>query len=82
MAILVWSIQAKKVAGMWNQGMSIKIALAKSGKKQNQIAEIAGVSIARLSHYKHGKLGFSVPVAERLAKAFEMQLSEFVKLGE
>jgi len=64
-----------------NVGKSIKVALAKRGINQTQLAaelKCTKVWISRLANMRTA----SMPTVEMLAKSFDMKVSEFVALGE
>lgn len=64
-----------------NVGISIKVALAKRGMSQTQLAEqlrCTKVWINRLANSKSA----SMDTVQRLADAFGLPVSEFIALGE
>lgn len=64
-----------------NFGKSIKVALAKAGKNQHELAEQMGLSfrfVNRMANSKTAKMA----TAEKFATAFGMKASEFIALGE
>ena len=67
---------------MWDQGKSIAMAVAITKKRQIEVSSITGITPQRISMYKAGKQGMSIPIAQKFADAFGMKLSDFVRLGE
>lgn len=64
-----------------NIGKSLKVALAKKGMRQNELAEQMKVSrqwIGKLANSEKAGMGS----VELLANAFGMTVSEFIALGE
>lgn len=64
-----------------NVGKSLKIALVMRGIKQVELARKLGVGevyISRLANSDHAGMG----TVSKLAKAVDMSVSEFIKLGE
>lgn len=64
-----------------NVGKSLKVALAKKGLRQNELAEKIGVTrqwIGRLANSQRAGMGS----IEMLAEAFDMKPIEFLSLGE
>ena len=64
-----------------NVGKSIKVALAKRGWKQNQLAAMLGVAPSSLSAIANQR-SCTGQTLQKIADAFEMPVSEFVALGE
>lgn len=64
-----------------NLGKSIKVALAKAGMNQRQLADQMGLSHRFVTELANKPSG-SFANVERLAKAFGMKPSEFISLGE
>lgn len=64
-----------------NVGKSLKVALAKKGMRQNELAEKLKVSrqwIGKLANAERAGMGS----IEILAATFDMKVSEFLSLGE
>lgn len=64
-----------------NVGKSLKVALAKKGMRQNELAEQMQVSrqwIGKLANSEKAGMGS----VELLASAFDMSVGDFIKLGE
>jgi transcriptional regulator with XRE-family HTH domain len=64
-----------------NVGKSLKVALAKKGIRQNELAKRIGVTrqwIGRLANSERAGMGS----IEKLAKAFDLKPMEFLALGE
>lgn len=64
-----------------NVGKSLKVALAKKGMRQNEFAAQMNLSrqwIGKLANSEKAGMGS----VEKLAEAFGMSVSEFIKLGE
>ncbi|MGL4317118.1 MAG: helix-turn-helix domain-containing protein [Pseudomonas sp.] len=64
-----------------NLGKSIKVALAKAGKNQHELAEQMGLSfrfVNRMANSKTAKMA----TAEKFATVFGMKVSEFIAIGE
>ncbi len=64
-----------------NLGKSIKVALAKAGMNQRQLADQMGLSHQFVTELTNKPSG-SFANVKRLAKAFGMKPSEFIALGE
>lgn len=64
-----------------NVGKSLKVALAKRGMKQVELArkmEVGEVYVSRLANSEHAGMG----TVTKLAAAVEMTVGEFISLGE
>lgn len=64
-----------------NVGKSIRVALAKKGMSQKQLAEQLGMRQTSLSQLA-AQTSCTGATLEKLASAFDMKASEFVALGE
>lgn len=64
-----------------NVGKSIRVALAKKGMSQKQLAEQLGMRQTSLSQLA-AQTSCTGATLEKLAGAFDMKASEFVALGE
>lgn len=64
-----------------NVGKSIKVALAKKGMSQAELAKRMGLTHTWVSALAN-KPKASTATIEALAAQFDMRVSEFVKLGE
>ena len=64
-----------------NIGKSTKIALVKQEKSQGWLAEQLGVTRQRATAIANSKEA-GASTLERLAKVFNMTVSEFIELGE
>lgn len=64
-----------------NAGQSIQIALIKKGMKKKELAAEIGITPNYLSDLLK-KESCSGSMMERLAAAFEMEVSEFIALAE
>lgn len=64
-----------------NVGKSLKVALAKSGISQAELAKRMGLTHTWVSALAN-KPKASTATIEALAKQFDMKVSEFVVLGE
>jgi len=66
-----------------NIGKSINMALAAQGNSNKWLSGETGISTNQLSRIKQSKYGDpSGSTIRKLADAFNMQVSEFVALGE
>jgi len=64
-----------------NVGKSLKVALAKRGMKQTELArqlQVSDVYLSRLANSEHAGMG----TVNKLAEVLSMKVSEFVALGE
>lgn len=64
-----------------NIGKSLKIALLKVDQDQHGLAEKMGVHQSAISRIASGKT-ITTETLSRIAVAFNMKVSEFIKLGE
>jgi Predicted transcriptional regulator len=64
-----------------NIGKSLKIALLKNDMTQPDLASKVGIHQANISKVSCGK-NITTETLERIATAFDMKVSDFIKLGE
>jgi DNA-binding Xre family transcriptional regulator len=64
-----------------NVGKSIKVALAKKGLKQKDLADLMGIKPPSVSALA-GQKSCSGETLEKLAAALDLPVSEFIALGE
>jgi len=64
-----------------NVGKSIKIAIVRNDRSTKWLANQMDVSITRVNQMK-SQTAVNTSTLERLASVFNMQVSEFVALGE
>lgn len=64
-----------------NIGKSLKMALLKNDMEQIDLADKVGIHQSNISKISCGKT-ITTETLERLAKAFSMSVSDFIKLGE
>lgn len=62
-------------------GKSIKVALAKRGMNQTQLAKQMGCTQVWISRLANSRTS-AMPTVESLASAFGMKVSDFIALGE
>jgi len=65
-----------------NLAKSLKFALINSGMTQTRLAEIVDSSPAYISNLATGRSNLQGEMLKKVAAAFDMKVSEFVKLGE
>lgn len=65
-----------------NLAKSIKYALIERGMTQAQLAEKVGSKPAYISNLATGRSNLQGDMLSKVAAAFGMKVSEFVKLGE
>lgn len=66
-----------------NVGKSLRIAIAKSGMKQTEVAKLSDISYSYVSLIANEKQLPALEVLERISKdVFGMKVSEFIALGE
>lgn len=65
-----------------NLRRALKIAMANKEIDQQQLSELSGVNKATLSATMNDKSSPSIKTVEKLAKVFDMPLSELIALGE
>jgi DNA-binding Xre family transcriptional regulator len=64
-----------------NVGRSLRVALAKKDMNQKDLAEkldVSGAYVNKLANSKSAGMG----AVQKLSEFFDMQVSEFLKLGE
>lgn len=61
---------------------SIRVALAKAGISQMELAVKAGTSGAYISHLANGRAHLQGKLLVRISEAFGLKVSEFIALGE
>lgn len=64
-----------------NTGKAIRVALAQRDMKMNDLAEVLGVTAARVSVICSSKSSSTLTL-KRIADALGMKVSELVELGE
>lgn len=64
-----------------NVGKSIKVALAKKGQNQTQLASQMNCTQVWINRLANSRTA-AMPTVESLAAAFDMKVSEFLALGE
>lgn len=64
-----------------NFGKSIKMAMLKNDMNQEALAAILGIHYSGISHMSNRE-STSTKNLVRVAKAFDMKVSDFIKLGE
>ncbi len=64
-----------------NVGKSISVLCAKNHKTQKEIAAICGITTVYMSRLAN-KEGCSETMLRKLADAFQMSVSDFIKEGE
>jgi len=74
------TLENRKGANM-NIGKSLKIALLKNDMEQSDAAEKMGIHQSHVSKISCGK-AITTETLARLAKTFDMKVSEFIALGE
>lgn len=65
-----------------NLAKSLKYALVAQDMTQAQLAEIVGSKPAYISNLATGRSNLQGEMLKKIAAAFDMKVSEFVKLGE
>lgn len=65
-----------------NLSKSMKIAMAKRGINQTELASASGISAGTISKLSQSKGGLSMDTVERIAGAMDYSLGEFIALGE
>lgn len=65
-----------------NLAKSLKFALIAQGMTQTKLAEKVGSSPAYISNLATGRSNLQGEMLKKVAAAFGMKVSEFVKLGE
>ena len=61
---------------------SIRVAMAKHEVSRQQLTASTGIHETNISKMMNGKYGISADQVELFAKAFDMKVSDFIKLGE
>jgi len=64
-----------------NIGKSLKISLLKNNMEQSDLADKVGIHQSSISRISCGKI-ITTETLERIAKAFNMKVSEFIAVGE
>lgn len=67
---------------MMHIGKSVRIALVKQGLTVKDLAERMKVGVDRVYQLRRTRISASCDAIEKLAKAFDMPVSEFIALGE
>jgi len=65
-----------------NIGKSLRIAMVKRDMGQQEVADKAGISRVYVSQICRNRAKVSQDLLERLAKAVDYSVSEFIALGE
>jgi len=65
-----------------NLGQAVRVSRQARGMSQEKLAAAAGIHRTYMSAIERGKVNVSVEVANRLARAMGMGLSELVQLAE
>ena len=65
-----------------NVSKSIKIILISKGISKGDLAKAMDVAGPTVSRWCHAEGQCSTPTVERLAKFFDMKVSEFIAVGE
>lgn len=66
-----------------NIGKSLRIAIATSGIRQGEVAEMSGITASYVSSIANGRVKPSLDIIEKISRdAFGIKVSEFIALGE